>query len=145
MAKAQATSTSPKLIAPCGINCRLCYAYVRDKNVCPGCLGDDASKPKSCVQCAIKNCEKRIEGKKQYCFECDKFPCARIKHLDKRYRTKYGTSVIENLTNIKKAGIRSFVKSQNEKWTCPGCGSMLCMHRSQCITCGYIWLNEKWL
>jgi hypothetical protein len=130
---------TPFLVAPCGINCRLCRAYTRDKNVCPGCRGDDTFKNKSCVNCKIKNCEKLVAGGFKYCFECDEFPCERVAHLDKRYRTKYATSPIDNLVNIKANGIRIFVQDENEKWACPQCGSMLCMHKPQCINCGYTW------
>ncbi len=27
-------------IAPCGMNCATCLAYLRDKNTCCGCRGD---------------------------------------------------------------------------------------------------------
>lgn len=54
--------------------------------------------------------------KKQYCFECNFFPCARLKHLDKRYQSKYGMSEIANLENIKKNGIRKFIKSEEKKY-----------------------------
>ncbi len=29
------------LIAPCGMNCGICLAYLRTKNVCPGCRVND--------------------------------------------------------------------------------------------------------
>jgi hypothetical protein len=134
-------SNSPKLIAPCGINCRLCRAYVRvGKSIpCPGCRGENTFKAKSCVTCRIKNCEKIVEGKYKYCFECNIFPCARLKHLDKRYRAKYATSAIGNLLSIKEIGIRDFVDIENKKWVCPECGAMLCMHIPQCLSCGYVW------
>ncbi len=131
--------TRTALIAPCGIDCRLCMAYVRDKNVCPGCRGDNTFKSKSCVNCKIKNCEKLAAGGFKYCFECDEFPCERVAHLDWRYRTKYATSPIENLASIKTGGVRKFVKNEDTKWACPQCGSMLCMHKPQCISCGYTW------
>jgi hypothetical protein len=138
-------STSPILIAPCGINCRLCRAYVRDKKACPGCRSENTFKSISCIQCKIKNCEKMVTGKFEYCFECGKFPCARLTHLDKRYRTKYGTSAIENLNSIKKSGIKNFVKNENKKWTCPECGARICMHKPQCLSCGYVWLKQEGL
>jgi hypothetical protein len=131
--------TNPTLIAPCGINCRLCRAYSRDRKPCPGCRGDDTLKSNSCVTCRIKNCEKMINGKIEYCFKCDEFPCARLTHLDKRYRIKYGTNLIDNLESIKKSGITHFVKNENKKWTCPECGSMICMHKPQCLSCGHVW------
>lgn len=132
-------STYPALIAPCGINCRLCRAYARDKASCPSCRGDDALKSKSCVACRIKNCEKLINGNFEYCFECAEFPCARLSRLDKRYRLRYGTSVLENLTSIKNVGVIEFVHDENIKWACPVCGAMICMHKPQCLSCGYEW------
>ncbi len=127
------------LIAPCGMNCRLCIAQVRDKNPCPGCRGDDSVKPKTRVTCRIKNCEKLRHGKAVYCFRCNTFPCGRLNHLDARYRTKYGMSMIDNLVRIKKFGIRLFMKNEKEKWTCPECGLLLCVHKPQCLSCGYQW------
>ena len=141
MLKTTTKSTDPTLIAPCGINCRLCRAYARDKNACPGCRYEDANKSKSCITCKIKNCEKLLHGNLGYCFDCEEFPCERVSHLDKRYRTRYGTSPIDNLLQIKNIGIRSFVKSEDKKWACPACGEMICMHKPQCQSCGYVWLK----
>jgi hypothetical protein len=131
--------TDPTLIAQCGINCRLCRAYGRDKNACPGCRGDDALKMKSCLACKIKNCEKMAQGNFEFCFQCGEFPCARLKQLEKRYSTKYGTSVLDNLAAIREIGVLNFVKNEDVKWACPQCGTLLCMHNPQCLACGYVW------
>ncbi len=120
LTKAKAIRTT--LIAPCGMNCRLCRAYAREKNPCPGCRGDDRVKPKTRVFCRIKNCEKIRRDKNRYCFSCGKFPCVRMEHLDERYRTRYGMSMIDNLMQIKRAGIRLFMRSEEKQWSCPGCG-----------------------
>jgi len=127
------------LIAPCGMNCRLCFAYTRDKKACPGCRGDDSVKPKTRVTCRIKNCEKIGRGKVRYCFSCDRFPCDRLNHLDERYRTKYGMSMIDNLAHIKKFGIRHFIRNEKERWTCLECGQLICVHKPQCLFCGHKW------
>ncbi len=71
------------LIAPCGMNCGLCRGYVREKNPCPGCSGDDESKPGYCVTCKIKTCEQIASGASAFCFECESFPCTRLRQLDK--------------------------------------------------------------
>jgi hypothetical protein len=132
--------TRPDLIAPCGINCRLCRAYARDKKACPGCRSKDVTfKSNSCVTCKIKNCETLVNGKLQYCFDCNQFPCERLIHLDKRYKTRYGTSTIDNLVSIRENGITRFIEHENKKWTCPQCGTLLCMHKPQCLVCGYVW------
>lgn len=33
----QTVAFEKHLIAPCGMNCGTCIAYLRDKNKCPGC------------------------------------------------------------------------------------------------------------
>jgi len=101
-----------KLIAPCGMNCGLCYAYLREKNTCPGCASGQLLRT-TCEKCGIKICKER---KGNYCFDCDKFPCERLKHMDKRYRAKYGMSEIENLENIKEKGIKVFMIDEEKKW-----------------------------
>ncbi len=136
------TATNPTnvtLIAPCGIDCGRCAAYLRKRNPCPGCRAVDPHMPKTRVQCRIKNCERLAAGGFMYCAECDQMPCEYVAHLDKRYRTKYGTSVVENLLLIRKRGVIALVKSENTRWACPRCGAMLCMHKPACLSCGYVW------
>jgi hypothetical protein len=127
------------LIAPCGMDCALCIAHAREKNPCPGCRGGDSGKPKTRRTCRIKTCATIRKGKARYCFTCSNYPCDRLEHLDERYRTKYGMSMIENLMQIKKTGIRRFITNEKRKWTCPGCGRLLCVHKSQCLSCGQAW------
>ncbi len=127
-----------KLIAPCGMNCTLCMAILlRKKNKCPGCRGSNAGKPDACVRCIIVNCDSLKRNKLKYCsVKCDKYPCKRLKNLDKRYRTKYSMSMIENLENIEKSGIRAFVENEKVKWACSECGGIICVHRGFCSNCG---------
>jgi hypothetical protein len=124
------------LIAPCGTNCGLCLGYLREKNHCVGCNAKDKNKPPYCSRCKIKNCKYIKRSHIKYCYACENFTCARLKHLDKRYRTRYGMSMIENLDNIKKLGIRQFVKKESARWTCPACGGTICVHRWACLKCG---------
>lgn len=123
-----------KLIAPCGMNCGVCMAYLREKNHCPSCNYPDDDKSVSVLRCIIKNCE--TIKKVKFCYKCEKYPCTRLKNLDKRYRTKYHMSMIENLENIKKLGIRQFVKNEQVRWRCPKCGGNICVHRGYCFDCG---------
>ena len=76
------------------------------------------------------------KSKAKFCFECEVFPCDRLNHLDKRYRTKYNMSMIENLANIKKAGIGKFLESEKTRWTCKNCGGVICVHKKYCYNCG---------
>jgi len=36
------------LIAPCGMNCGICLAYLREKKKCPGCNGSNEDKQVYC-------------------------------------------------------------------------------------------------
>ena len=130
------------LIAPCGMNCRLCRAYVKDKNGCPGCQGDDSSKSRSRSACRIKNCRKIVRVRTKYCFQCDSYPCDRLSHLNSRYRTKYGMSMIQNLDAIRSLGIRRFIENEKKRWSCPECGELLCVHKPQCIHCQHVWRRK---
>ena len=124
------------IIAPCGMNCRICMAYLRGKNKCPGCRGIDMNKPVTRSKCKIKNCSTFKKEKSQFCFICDKFPCDRLKHLDERYRIKYNMSMIENLEFIKKSGIKKFIGNEKIKWACSECGGIICVHNGYCSNCG---------
>lgn len=100
-------------IAPCGMNCGVCKAYLREKNPCHGCNDAEQNMPVTRVNCKMRTCRKRHD---RFCFSCSDFPCDRLKHLDLRYRTKYKMSEIENLKFIKEKGINAFVKSQQKKY-----------------------------
>ncbi len=143
MNKNKSRKTTIDLIAPCGMNCGLCRAYGRERQPCLGCRGDDSNKTKTRLTCRIKNCEKIIEGGIDYCFDCSDFACKTLSHLDARYRKTYGMSMIENLYSIKNSGIKKFVKNENERWLCPVCGELICVHKPECCSCGYIWNQSR--
>jgi hypothetical protein len=126
------------LIAPCGVNCSLCRTFIREHHPCPGCRGGDSNKSNACLTCAIKNCREFAGGGHQFCFSCAKYPCTELLHLEGRYRNKYRVSIIANLERIRTAGVKSFVADERIKWSCPECGSRLCMHKPQCVNCGHI-------
>jgi hypothetical protein len=131
-----------ELIAPCGMNCGICIAYLREKNKCPGCRGNNTGKAKTRIRCKIKTCESFQGNKVTFCFECGKFSCDHLKHLDKRYRTKYAMSMIENLENIKKFGMQTFIKTEAARWACPECSGTICVHNGKCYTCGTLKLGK---
>lgn len=114
-------------IAPCGMNCSVCKAYLREKNPCHSCTFAEQNMPKTRVNCKMRICNKR-NG--YFCYDCDYFPCDRLKHLDERYRTRYGMSEIENLEFIKKYGVDKFLKKERVKWSCSE--GILCVHDKQC-------------
>jgi hypothetical protein len=124
------------LIAPCGMNCGICMAYLRDRRKCPGCHGENTNKSPSCVRCIIANCDVIKANKSGFCFECPDYPCKRLKQLDKRYRTKYAMSMIENLEFIESRGLSAFIVKEKERWRCKKCGGVICVHRKRCYICG---------
>jgi hypothetical protein len=132
-------------IAPCGVMCDICLAYQRKKNKCVGCL-NKGNKPYHCTVCSIKSCEEKKDNEEILCYECRKFPCRRIKDLEKRYRLKYGVSLIQNLNSIKEIGLDQFIENEKEKWKCTNCGQLLCVHSEFCLNCenknGYFPANK---
>jgi len=124
------------LIAPCGMNCGLCIGHLREKRPCGGCYKiDDENKPNVCRSCRIVNCDLLAETESGFCYDCEKYPCTRLKNLDKRYKSNYGISMIENLAYIKANGLLEFLKKEEDKWKCKVCGSGLSVHRNFCLQC----------
>jgi hypothetical protein len=118
------------LIAPCGMDCAICMAFLREKNRCGGCYAPERQCRRNCP---LFTCE---QIKDRFHHTCDEFPCRRLSQLDKRYRTKYHMSMLDNLAAIKKDGIRAFLKSERERWTCAACGGTIDVHHYRCSACG---------
>ncbi len=129
----------PASIAPCGMNCGICLAFLRDKNRCEGCRIDSKHKPQSCQKCIIVNCELLKKTNSKFCYECEIYPCNRLKQLDKRYRTKYRMSMLENLAYIRDNGLSAFLQLETDRRVCPHCGTVLCIHRQFCLNCKQTW------
>ncbi len=121
-----------KLLAPCGINCMLCKGYLREKNTCPGCrfLDPKNSTFKSCTKCIIKNCPELAKTKSKFCYECEKYPCKRMKDLNKRYVTRYNYDTFKTLAMIRDKGIRKTCKQLSKKYSC--LNGTICVHDGKC-------------
>jgi hypothetical protein len=118
------------LIAPCGMDCAICMAFLREKNRCGGCYAPDRKCSRNCT---IFACE-QVKGR--HCHTCVGFPCRQLKQLDARYRKKYHMSMLENLAAISRDGVRAFVISERERWTCKACGGTIDVHHYRCTGCG---------
>jgi hypothetical protein len=116
------TRISKNLIAPCGMNCAICKAYLRQRNPCNGCRDAAQNMPPTRVTCRMRICEKRTGS---FC-DCAEFPCDRLQHLDRRYQSRYGMSEIANLESIRKNGIRQFLESECKRWISDK--GTLCVH-----------------
>jgi hypothetical protein len=113
----------PRLIAACGMNCAVCKAHLRERNPCRGCNFAEQNRPKTRVECPLRICRKRAG---RFCCACADFPCDRLQRMDRRYRTKYRMSPIENLEFIKARGIREFVEKDEKRWFSEK--GVLCVH-----------------
>lgn len=117
-------------IAPCGMNCSLCIAYIREKDKCPGCRDLDKKKSRTRTKCIIRNCEELKNNNWKCCSGlCSRFPCSRLNQLDKRYRTKYDMSMIENLEMIQEEGIKNFIENEKKRWIKDH--RIFCVHRKE--------------
>ena len=125
-----------RLIAPCGMNCGVCLAHLRNSRKCPGCHGENTNKSASRIKCIIRNCKSVKISQSGFCFECLEYPCKKLKQMDKRYRTKYSMSMLENLEFIHDKGLSVFIKKEQERWHCIKCGGSICVHRGYCLHCG---------
>lgn len=131
-------SMQSELVAHCGANCAICIAYF-------GYRMDGKKRVKPCAGCRptrttcafiMRDCARLRKGEIQFCFECDDFPCENLKHLDEHYRESFNMSMIENLKTIKDEGMDVFLRQQEERYKCPECGAVICVHDGTCYTCG---------
>lgn len=130
-----------ELVAPCGMNCAICSGYLAYSHNLPKKTG----KIIHCIGCRPRNkqcafikgrCAKLKQGKVKFCFECKGMPCKSLEAIDRRYRTTYGMSMVDNLEFIKKHGIKKFLKKQEEKYKCGRCGKdVICVHNGKCYSC----------
>jgi hypothetical protein len=138
---------TPDLIAPCGMNCGICKRYLaysrgvpksKGKVIhCQGCLPSNRN-------CYIKRgCRKILGGEIRFCFECDELICENLNHLDKRYRERYGMSMVENLKEINCKGVEKFLDSQENRYRCSNCGDVFSVHDGKCYKCGHDSPKEK--
>ena len=123
----------PKLFAPCGMNCMVCYKHCRSKNPCAGCLSGDRGKPDHCRKCKIRDCSR--EQGAAYCFACAGYPCKLIKNLEKSYNQRYQASLVENGEFVRLYGLPAFMEKQKEQYTCAQCGGVISMHDRTCSAC----------
>ena len=125
------------MLAPCGVNCAVCYRHVAPRKrgaACLGCLAEDEGKPERCRKCAIKACA-RDKGVTR-CHECADFPCRRVRDLEKSYRRRYRVSIIANSLAAGGKGVEAFMRDELEKWTCRRCGGLVSQHDGTCSECG---------
>jgi len=139
MAQRQMNNLIPEeLIAPCGINCAVCSRYLAYQHnfrhsQCAGCRASNKNCTYLFAKCAQTN--NVTTQTREFCFQCEHYPCKQLKRVDARYRESYQVSTIENLENIRQYGTSYFIEEQNEKHRCVRCGGMISMHNRKCFAC----------
>lgn len=121
------------IIAPCGVCCLACGGYLKAKTPCPGCRAlTEEHNRKSCMNCAKKKC---AFGKGlTWCFECGKFPCLRIKDLNKRYIQNYGIDLVQDGLDARN-DLEAHAEALRKRFTC-ACGGIIDQHHRKCSECG---------
>ncbi|MFZ5515931.1 MAG: DUF3795 domain-containing protein [Candidatus Zhuqueibacterota bacterium] len=123
------------ILAPCGIICNICYAFQRKKNRCSGCAGEIGSID-YLGRCRIRNCPEKKGDATLLCSICEAYPCQLEKRIRKRYITKYGEDLFENMADAIENGMDAFSEHCQSFWTCENCGQLLCVHQRTCSHCG---------
>ena len=127
-------------IAPCGMDCGVCSAYLAYSHHVPKKRGAIAH----CTGCRVRgkrcaylkgHCPPLASGAVSYCFECADYPCARLRHLDSRYRDRYGMSLVDNLDLVRKAGVQALIERQQARFACARCGELRSVHNLKCYGC----------
>ncbi len=129
-----------ELIAPCGMNCGICKAYLAYSRGVPTRkakyhIAQAAWRVTKTVR-SLKEREKLKKCKSASAMNAQTCP-ARSSKLDELYSARYGMSMVENQKMIKEKGMGEFLKSQAEKYRCPSCGDIVSVHDGKCYVCGY--------
>jgi hypothetical protein len=129
-----------RLIAPCGVDCGVCSAYLAYTNHIPRRRGAISH----CSGCRIRkkkcaylkgHCRRLASDEVEFCFQCAEYPCVRLKHLDGRYRKGFGASPISNLEIIRESGIQELIDRQQSRFGCAACGRLRSVHNQKCFFC----------
>jgi len=138
--KSDPSTPKTELVAPCGMDCSTCSAYLAFLNGIPRKRGRISHcrgcRPRN-KQCAYLKgqCDLLPRNKIEFCFQCGRYPCERLRHLDQRYRASYGVSPIQNLEEIRARGIETFIRNQQKRHGCATCGGMISVHNKKCFVC----------
>jgi len=134
------TEFSRELVAPCGINCGACKAYLaysrgvpRERGKVTHCSGCRERK-KNCAFLK-RDCEKLRKEKIEFCFECPDMPCAKLERLDESYRRRFNRGPVDDLLEMRANGVNAFIAAQRKRLMCPECGDVLSIHDGKCYRC----------
>ncbi len=122
-----------QMLAPCGLNCMLCYRHL-GKKPCPGCRARLSEPDEYQRKCVMRSCV--AERGLFSCAECTERPCKRMKTFSKRYLEGYGVDFAADAVKIRAVGVEAFMRGQIATYTCDGCGHLINLHDGICSGCG---------
>ncbi len=105
-----------------------------DGLLCDGCL----SGGRLAGHC--QKCDIRLHALKNQdnfrCSGCEELPCYRITNLINMGHYLHRGEYLPNLEKIREMGVREWVKYEEERWRCPGCGLPMSWYDTECVGCG---------
>lgn len=129
-----------KMIAPCGLDCSICWKAHDPAGACPGCLAEttEGKSPFCATKCKIIRCEKLLTNGWRFCDECPDFPCEDCEERETRYMNNYPCkeSPYGNIRAVRERGMDAFLKEERAEWTCEKCGGVVSVHTGTCTSCG---------
>lgn len=138
------------LAAVCGAYCGACPVYrawaaqdrprledlarslgvPTDRVLCTGCRTPAAF----CFggDCGIKQCA-RARGV-AFCVECAEYPCDKIRAL--QAAAPYRAALGRDVRRLTEAGVSVWLREEDSRWRCPGCGAPVAAGIDACPRCG---------
>jgi len=101
-------------VSVCGLNCARCKVQTEEKQ-CAGCRGP--AEQNWSGDCEFRPCA-QAKGH-EYCFECDGFPCEKLKAFAadgyEHHRLTVG-----NMERMRELGLERWIAEQPKVMFCPG-------------------------
>jgi hypothetical protein len=105
-----------------------------DGLLCDGCLSGGKLAP-HCQMCNIRLHALETQ-KNSRCSDCEELPCNRLTFLINMGGYLHRKEYIPNLKKIHEMGVQEWVKKEEERWRCPGCGQPVSWYDAECVGCG---------
>ena len=110
---------------PCGLFCGACGAQD-----CDGCLSDRIDN--IVEKCTFRNCSK--DRNIDFCCFCNDYPCQKL-HDFMNDEWSHHWTIKPNLEYIKKNGVKNWLRTQMQEYSCNNCGAAINWYQKTC-PCG---------
>ena len=106
-----------------------------DQMHCSGCKSDDVFV--NCAKCPIRRCarERGIE----FCYQCSDYPCQTHTFLQAASGQvpilRHIKAIETNQAYICEHGVDAWLQDQEQRWSCPHCGSPFSWYTDSCGQC----------